>query len=385
MSDVSQAVEAFYRPAQDDPQASRQNVDHRFKSKVWLWLRRNPEFSVGEDREFNHLTLPELEKLQADRVNDTSPANEAGAGEETLAENDQTTAPTAPEVRVFVSEKRTWLAVAGHEPDEVRIPSSEYALLSIIASSKFDGIPQTELIRRSKQDKRSVPKRTDALQRKGYIEKRNIQVRGARTSLCTLRRFSNATIEEKNDQKNGKYVIIDFDQFLDKLFTTLKECRLISRFDLKTALGFQDRWHWRILSRALRKFERIGVLQRVKAKTQYSNYNSCVELLREPTPLDLEMFHEYSRESLSKNLGEEADEEDDEDGEDPRLQRATNQEETTGDEATDGGQKSDVVGGGRMVPSWTPDRNMCNLIFEAVDNSGTTGITNLVKFAEFHS
>ncbi|KAJ6164897.1 B-block binding subunit of TFIIIC [Penicillium chermesinum] len=314
----------------------------------------------GQNKEFNHLTLQDLEKLQAE-VPESAATDEPEENGQDPGISDQlppVPIPSAPEVRMFVSEKRTWLAVTGHEPDETRVPSSEYGLLSIIASAKADGIPQTELIRRSGQDKRSVPKRTDALQRKGYIEKRNIQVRGSRTSLCIARRFANAATEEQDDSTGEKRVMMDFDSFTDNLFKTLKEFRLISRNDLKEALGFEDLWHWRILSRALRKFERIGVLQR---------------LLRDPTPLDLEMFHEYSRDALSRSMAGEADMEDDEDlGPGGSANQGDQSENQTVIQ-----EKGHVVGGGRIIPSWTPDRNMCNQIFEIVDKAGTAGITNL--------
>ncbi|KAJ5239265.1 B-block binding subunit of TFIIIC [Penicillium chermesinum] len=360
LSDFLQAIDDYYRPAHDQDQHSHQNVDRRFQGKVWSWLTRNPEVSVGKNKEFNHLTLQDLEKLQAE-VPESAATDEPEENGQDPGISDQlppVPIPSAPEVRMFVSEKRTWLAVTGHEPDETRVPSSEYGLLSIIASAKADGIPQTELIRRSGQDKRSVPKRTDALQRKGYIEKRNIQVRGSRTSLCIARRFANAATEEQDDSTGEKRVMMDFDSFTDNLFKTLKEFRLISRNDLKEALGFEDLWHWRILSRALRKFERIGVLQRVRAKSQYSRYHPCVRLLRDPTPLDLEMFHEYSRDALSRSMAGEADMEDDEDlGPGGSANQGDQSENQTVIQ-----EKGHVVGGG---------------IFEIVDKAGTAGITNL--------
>lgn len=378
MSDVLQAIEAFYRPAQDQPQRTRQNVDQRFKSKVWSWLTRNPEVSVGNDKEFNHLTLDELGKLDAGMTKNATSTNATNEHELSAADSGQNSASTSHHVRMFVSEKRTWLAVAGHEPDDVRVPCSEYALLSIIASTKSDGIPQTELVRRSNQDKRSVPKRTDALQKKGYIEKRNIQVRGSRTSLCILRRFVNASNEEQKDQKSEKGVMMDFDHFTDKLFEILKKHKIIVRNDLKTALGFEDLWHWRILSRALRKFERIGVLRRVKAKSQYSKYHPCVELLRQPTALDLEKFHEYSRDDISRSTAGEADLEDEEELEPEASTDKPGETENQFDHV----QKDHVVGEGRIIPSWNPDRNMCNQIFEVVDKAGPVGITNMVRIHE---
>ena len=319
---------------------------------------RNPEVSVGKDREGNHLSLQDAE---------------------------------ADPIRVFVSEERTWLAVTGHGPDETKVFPTEFALLSIIASRKHNGIAQTELVKVSGQDKRSVPKRTDLLQKKGYIEKRAIQVKSTRTSLCTLRKFLSP--EHLKDRQAGQDSettaqgdnMIDFREFTHRLFEILQEYQIISRNDLKEKLGFADHWRWRILSRALRKFERIGVLKRVRALSQYAHtikkFHPCVMLIREPTERDFELFNEFSRGILS-NL----EQEDNVDIEDDLEQDGTSpgalQPEYGG---TVGPVKRDAVEeAGRILPSWTADRNIHNLIIETVDQTGTNGITNQVSACQMN-
>jgi transcription factor C subunit 3 len=76
---------------------------------------------------------------------------------------------TAP--KLFASQNRIWQAVAGHSLDLKKLPAMEFVLLCIIATYGSEGIAQPELVVLSGQDKRSVPKRTDALAQKGYIEK----------------------------------------------------------------------------------------------------------------------------------------------------------------------------------------------------------------------
>ncbi|KAI9930410.1 RNA polymerase III transcription initiation factor complex subunit [Aspergillus wentii] len=351
-SDVLSFIDAFYKKAQD---AKHRNhlVDRRFQEKVWSWLTRNPEVSVGKNKESNHLSLNDVE--QATRDAD----------------------PDHPPVRVFVSEQRTWLAITGHEPDETKVLPTEFALLSIIASHKSDGVAQTELVKLSGQDKRSVPKRTDMLQQKGYIEKRAIQIKSARTSLCTLRKFLKQeplpTETPVGDKDQGDK-IIDFAVFNEKLFKILREFKVISRIDLKQMLGFADAWRWRVLSRALRKFERVGVLKRVRAMSQYADtmkkFHPCVMLIRDPTERDMELFHEFSR-SIFTNIGREDNAELDED-----VDGAIRQPDDVDTVSVATRSEENVEEAGRTLPTWTPDRNIHNMLFDTVDGAGISGRTN---------
>ncbi|KAE8154656.1 hypothetical protein BDV25DRAFT_93729 [Aspergillus avenaceus] len=355
-SDILEFIETFYAKAAQDASNRGHNVDRRFQEKVWTWLTRNPEVSVGENRAGNNLSLSDVQS----RASNSDDASQTPS-------------------HVFVSKERTWLAITGHEPDESKVLPTEFALLSIIASRKSSGISQTELVKLSGQDKRSVPKRTDTLQQKGYIEKRAVQIRSTRTSLCTLRRFLDA--DHPSTEAAGTPAvdadIMDYQEFSSKLFSILQRHQIISRVDLKKLLGFADKWRWRILSRALRKYERIGVLKRVKAMSQYMNSNKyfpCVKLIRVPTEKDQELFLEFSR-GITANLEQDDNGELDEDVE-------------PGDEAREpslfkGGKALTVVKqeesaeeAGRILPVWTPDQTIHNLIFDAVERAGTEGIMN---------
>lgn len=365
------SVDTFYAKAAQDAFDRNHRVDRRFQEKVWSWLTGNPEVSVGEDREGNHLTLDEAEGIgRANQKSKESPPSSQNA------------------VRVFVSEERTWLAITGHERDDNRVFSTEFALLSIIASRKEAGIVQTELVRLSGQDKRSVPKRTDMLHQKGYIDKRAIQVKSARTSLCTLRKFVTTDVSpleaaggQQSDQPPHGKDVIDYKAFVDKLFEILGQYKIISRIDLKNLLGFADRWRWRILSRALRKCERIGVLKRVKALSQYadtvSKYHPCVLLIRQPTQREIEMLNEFSL-NVTTDLGNEDNVELDEDI-DPNYEGLDSSSLNEPQPLRMVKREEDVEEAGRMVPSWTPDRNIHNQIFEVIEKAGTPGITNIVS------
>jgi len=312
---------------------------------------------VGKSREGNGLTLEEAERRQ-------------------LGMKDAEEKP----INMFVSEERTWLAITGHGPDDTKVLPMEFALLSIVASHKFSGIAQPELIKLSGQDKRSVPKRTDVLQRKGYIEKRAIQMNAPRTSLCTLRKFlspENVAAGAPESGADAASKMIDFNAFTNRLFEILREHKVIARNDLKELLGFDDHWRWRVLSRALRKFERIGVVRRVRALSQYAHtvkkYHPCVMLVREPTEKDIDAFHDFSLHMYS----------DMEQGGDAGFDDDAEAEDASGEPSTAGNVRSmereeDVEVSGRVIPLWSPDRIIHNQLFEVIDRTGTMGCTNFV-------
>ena len=388
---ILQKVEIFYRT---DDLLRRQNVDRRFKAKVWSWLTRRPDVLVGKKNEWRHLTFDQVLALERPVKEDEpaaeSPEQVAEASEEAreeasaepnaeqTAENEATADhSTTSKVRIFVSPERAWYAITGHEPDILKVPASEFALLSIIAGQKSEGITQTDLVTVSGQDKRSVPKRTDALAAKGYIEKRKIQIRKHRTSLLTLRRFLNAPpteIKEEEGQKVQKAQMIDFGDLNQKLFGILdtSENHIIGRNDLKDFLDYKTIWYSRILSRAIRKWEELGVLRRVRAKSQYGKFYDCVELVRVPTETDFERFHQHSKNESDKVEPDHADpdEEMEPEGDDGDAMQVD------ADEAVTLTRTKEKPVTEKIVPSWTPDRNISNQLFDIINKAGTNGITN---------
>ncbi|CAG8903591.1 unnamed protein product [Penicillium egyptiacum] len=370
LSDLLQAIDDFHTQPHHVT-AIDQNIDHRFKAKVWSWLTANPEVSIGEHNEWNHLTLDEAEELDSRTMESDEPKMEDPEANQTVDQN-----PDLPPLRIFVSEERAWLAITGHPPDDSKVLPLEFVLLSVIASRKSKGIVQPDLVKLSGQDKRSVPKRTDALQRKGYIDKRPVQTKTARTSLCTLQRFYRHITSDQTKEEPESKNMIDFDSFNTTLFAILREHQLIARNDLKRLLGFDDHWRWKVLSRALRKWERIGVVQRVRAESQYERMHPCVKLLRDPTEQDLALFHEFNFDVLNKHgvrtSGTKFTPDQDQVLE---LEGPSKRSPSPGDGGMDQ-IKAHVGDAVRIVPSWTPDRNLNNQIFDIVERTGTTGITN---------
>lgn len=146
--------------------------------------------------------------------------------------------PTA--LRIHTNKERIWQAIAGHSVDYKRVPLHEFVLLSIIAAQGEGGIIQPELTKLSGQDKRSTPHRTDQLAAKGYIEKKSVNIRGFRTSLCTHRKFVGKSSASQHMNENSKDVFVDGTLILDNLiwylYDLLRDIQIISLQDLRRKL-----------------------------------------------------------------------------------------------------------------------------------------------------
>lgn len=150
---------------------------------------------------------------------------------------DEPTSKTAAP-RLYASQNRIWQALTGHSMDLKKVPTMEFALLSLIAAAGVDGITQPELTHTSGQDKRSVPHRTDELGRKGYIVKTFIQAGKMRTSLCVLKKFatdnslvSSAAVEDVFQE--GRFVASGFAHLL---YNKLKDAGVVPTRDIRPRL-----------------------------------------------------------------------------------------------------------------------------------------------------
>lgn len=195
MNDFRKLIERFYRSTfnGDDghdnaSSTSEQNepsgalIDDHLVAKVWSWMTRNPDIRVEKRNQANGSATDNAHTLSLQ-------------GQATS--NTNLSLPNHDAVLV-ASENIMWQTLAGHGPDITRIKPMEFTLLSFIGAAGPEGIPQTELIHLSGQDKRSLPHRTDVLAERGYITKKSWRVKGCNTSLLTLKRFD-GTVEEIKD------------------------------------------------------------------------------------------------------------------------------------------------------------------------------------------
>jgi len=113
-------------------------------------------------------------------------------------------------IRLYASENRMWHALTGHGPDLNKVRVLDFACLSLIAASGPEGINQNDLVRKSGQDKRSLPSRTERLYEDGYIQKKRVTVqlfdpkRLMHTSHLVLKRFAKEATNQAEHPKQSK-------------------------------------------------------------------------------------------------------------------------------------------------------------------------------------
>jgi len=163
-------------------------TDRPLQERVWRWFTKHADVWVGRNRDGNSLTLAEAEHRDGSQADGTLPPEPEGSGQTNSSKND---------LRIYTTQDRVWQAIAGHSLDYKRVPRLEFQLLALIAAAGPDGILQPDLRSLSGQDKRSVPKRTDSLAVKGYIQKKPVYAKttlanhgGTKTSLCIHTRFA---------------------------------------------------------------------------------------------------------------------------------------------------------------------------------------------------
>jgi hypothetical protein len=355
---------------------------------VWRWLSKHPDVLIGTDRRGNKMSLSAVEAqyLKAPPTASPDTTKDTPYSRVVLDPNVQQRPRSSSEsrakavdaLRVYVNEERMWLAICGHSKDLTKVFDTEFALLSIIAAHREVGILQGDLVKESGQDKRSVPKRTDQLRKKGYIEKRVVHLKGLKTSRLVLRRFAFNTVNDlitSMPLSVGPRGImldesLDFHVLIRSLFTVLKEKQIITRDDLKKELDMTTQWRARVLSRAVRKLEAIGCLKRVKAASELSKevryYFPCIKLIREPSERDLDAFHTSGTSLADEHAFDEPDLEDEDDA----------GQSVVGQLSSAGKNRLEEVD--RLVPQWNPDRSLTNTLFDLVHQAGVQGFTNRV-------
>ncbi|KAI1266633.1 hypothetical protein F5Y18DRAFT_382108 [Xylariaceae sp. FL1019] len=296
-------------------------------SKVWSWLVGRQDVSVGVNRQFNRssleevLAMPEEPDAASSAQTDTPTDGTSTSSAQTkilvpacsVSKDDS----AAVRPRLFVSEDRLWKTLTGHGPDLKRVPLFEWKALVDIASVKATGILQGDLVRLTGQDKRSLPTRTDALARKGYIIKQPICVRGFKTSKLWLVKFAeNAKVEEElqgldlaNIDLSKETLTKDLDPlpFCDKwikepidylalaqaFVAIAKAWALIRYVDARVKMGVEVRQRqMRALAKTTRWLCGIGSIMFVAARFSGSNrlFKDCVKFVRDPTPAEWEHF-----------------------------------------------------------------------------------------------
>lgn len=131
-----------------------------------------------------------------------------------------------------------WHAITGHGVDHDKIPKFSFELLSLIAAHGPRGILQPMLTQLSRQDKRSVPKRTDMLTERGYITKQSVVSHELKctTALCTLSKFGKKSKEASRGVTDDGIVgdgVMYYGALLDRILKAFEGRELLTLSDLK--------------------------------------------------------------------------------------------------------------------------------------------------------
>ncbi|KAI9845504.1 MAG: hypothetical protein M1837_004843 [Sclerophora amabilis] len=379
--------------------------DTKFLETVWEWLISHPDVRVDPANPTQNSNVKWSDRPEPESSRESGNVNSEGSPPAAPLEPSKQTLPslsvpmrseayssTRSESIVKVEGERVWYALTGHGIDLHRCPQSEFALLSIIGAHREQGVTQIDLVRLAGQDNRSVPKRTEALRNKGYIEKRSVFIRGLRTSLLIHRRFArpisevvdvnssadpsdkNATTSSGPEAWTGD--TIDISALMKAMFDELKSTNIITHNDFKEKLRILGLpWQSRVFSRLIRRLELIGCLRRVRAASEFSlgdHTHKCVKYIREPEGKEWDLLWDLSMpEGVQK-------------GDDVDL---TVDAESFGVDHHNiaSGQRHDdqdpgpdrLHDDGRVLPQWTPHKPLGNIVLDILKAAGTRGVSTM--------
>ncbi|KAL1302957.1 hypothetical protein AAFC00_003275 [Neodothiora populina] len=248
------------RPPGSNSNASPQASDPQRFEKLWTWLVEHSDIEV---RAANVKTEGDVAPSNIITTGDTNPLT-------------QTLAAHANE-RLCANENRIWHSLTEHGVDYKRIPKLEFQCLSVIAAAGPAGLLQPDVTRITGQDKRSVPKRTDALTQKGLITKELCVGLGMKTSLLRFKKFvqqgTNPThfeVSEGGVQRNqdGSNRMIRYEEWFHEIIGHLKKNNnTMAVEDLRIEMGIHGKkWETRSLHRCMRRLFKTGLLRRLKAQ-----------------------------------------------------------------------------------------------------------------------
>ena len=364
-------------------------MDDDLLNSIFDWLCKHPDI--------------EIKAFEGDN----STKNGSGQGSDPSDDTTQNDAPQAPiqqatsslkpklgERRIVTSADRVWHTIAGHGIDHKRVPPLELDCLSIIAAHGSAGILQPYLTKLTGQDKRSVPKRTDSLSKKGYITKQIVIGTGSKTSILRLKKFSQEqkfTASGNPHAEPGSQLatnqVVFYDAYFDETIRMLKENNnVISMRDLRIGLGIHlKKWESKVLIRCIRRLAEGGCIRTLTARLEDQDGNvlkqassgrdqraKSIQLLREPTEHDRLIWSKngYKGKKQAVQNGADASSH----VNDGATERIGEDEELSDAESLENDIDPEKQ---RIPPQWTPDLPYPNLVYNIVDGAGRAGISSM--------
>ncbi|KEF55531.1 uncharacterized protein A1O9_08281 [Exophiala aquamarina CBS 119918] len=361
------------------------SVDKALLSKIWTWLGRHSDVSIGNGKKYNNKSLSEVESEYPGYLDDTFPGlspeaednDELGGANKPLARASKESNPgkralrSVEGPRIAVNEYRMYHAICGHPPDVSKVTPLEFVLLSHIAAARSAGILQGALGRASGQDKRSVPKRTNDLQERGYITKEAVYAHGTKTSRLILRKLAAQSPNQEplpfdtTGAKSKQQSIVR--DVVRRIFDELSNQNIIPLIDLAQRLDMSSPAKSAVLTKVIRRLDRVRLVKRVKTafgpSASAGDLEQCLQLVQLPVAGGLDGF-DTDELTLGSSIAELASTM----GNDERLETAL--------QATDNADRGPIASQPLASAQWNPGRLMTNMLRDAVQLTGTEGLTN---------
>ncbi|KAM7197345.1 hypothetical protein V8F20_006699 [Naviculisporaceae sp. PSN 640] len=382
----------------EDIEATLTDAEMTSARWVWDWLRSRPQILINGHKRYNKLELSEVLALPeapesapaSDGIN--PPAEKTAAKTKTAAKRGKEAAkPKLPKKltfrpRIHATEDLIWQTLTRHGVDYKRVPVLEWKCLLGIASVRGEGILQSDLRRLVDQDKRSLPKRTDSLAKKGYIAKRTIVVSRMKTSKLWLIDFAPPILEVKqggldlspeNLTKDLEPVAwhsrwtgnnIDMEAFGRTFVGIIKAWGVIRYSDLRYKMGVCGKhWQMKTLAKNSQRFVDMGVLKYTAATFPGSKkvFKDCLKFLRDPRPEEWDRFLATGKKTSQYTDRDRATRE-------PKPNAlAVYGGNSEGKDDSKSRQKSP-----RILAGWTPEKPLSQSVFEVVKSAGPEGASN---------
>ncbi|KAL2169865.1 hypothetical protein VTG60DRAFT_5543 [Thermothelomyces hinnuleus] len=354
---------------------------------AWDWLRSRPQILINGNRRWNRLELSEVLALpEADSVDPAIASASAHGTEIDHAKADKSKKTLTTRPRIHPAEDLVWQTLTRHGVDYKRVPALEWACLQGIASSRSEGILQSDLRRLVDQDKRSLPKRTDSLARKGYIAKRTVVVQKMKTSRLWLIDFAPPLVEAETHGLDlspetlskdlepvpwhGRWTgnNIDMDALGRTAVGVVKAFNVIRYADLRLKMGVSGkRWQMKTLAKNCQRLVDIGVLKYTAASFPGSRkiFKDCLKFVRDPSAEEWDKFLATGKKTSLYS--------------DPTRHREPkpNALALYGKSGEDGQGSGDARSKVRRIFSgWTPEKPLAQTVFEVIRSAGPEGASN---------
>ncbi|KAK4191636.1 hypothetical protein QBC35DRAFT_293632 [Podospora australis] len=364
--------------------------DAEMASAQWVWdyLRTRPQILINGHKRYNRLewsqvlALPETApepagdsidpKLKA-AATKASTKKDKGDDKEAKPKKKLTVRP-----RIHPSQDLVWQTLTHHGVDYKRVPPLEWACLQGVATAKREGILQSDLRRLVNQDKRSLPKRTDSLARKGYIVKRTLVVRKMKTSKLWLVEFAPPTVEaahigldlspqalagsteavEWHDRWTGDN--IDMDALGRTVMGVIKAFGVIRYADLRNKMGVSGMtWQMKTLAKSCQRFADLGVVKYTAASFPDNRkiFKDCLKFIRDLTDEEWDQFLATGKKTSQYS--------------DPTRHR-----EPKPNALALYKRSGTKKGGLRIHNRWTPEKPLAQTVFEVIKTAGPEGASN---------